>query len=132
MFTFLLAVTEVYVYLVLRNFVHKDNGIMKYLEFCHKLAWPFIDNELTKDESKMERLTKRVGEQSDNHTPAPQFVKYFNGRVWILGSAQMYHTYKCKGENCQNLTHHICSNNRAYWFCPSCYVKLCLDCNITA
>ncbi len=93
MFTFLIAVTEVNVYLILKNIVHKDNNIMKYLEFCRKLAWLFIDNELTRNEAENERLAERVGEQSHNHTPAPHFVKYFHGQVWILGAAQMYQTY---------------------------------------
>ncbi len=51
---------EVNVYLVLENIVHKDDNIMKYLEFCCKLAWLFIDNELTRDEAGMERLAKKL------------------------------------------------------------------------
>ncbi len=45
-FTILLAVTEVNVYLIHKNVVHKNSW---------KLDWLFIDNERTRNEAEMER-----------------------------------------------------------------------------
>ncbi len=127
-----LAVTAVIVYLILKNNVHEDKELMICLEFHHKFAWLFIKNKLVRDEAEMERLNIRIGEQSRIHAPAPHFVRYFNGQVWILGAAQGCQTYKCKGENCKTHTHHTCSCNEGIWLCPSCCVKNCLDFNIKA
>lgn len=60
-FTFLLPVTKVYVYLFLKIIVQQVEDLMKYLDFCCKLAWLIIENEIRRDK-KTERHDKIIGE----------------------------------------------------------------------
>ncbi len=132
-FQFLLAITEINTYLVIRHFVFKTKDpqvVPKLLAFRRELAWLLIDNEFfpktTEENKKVEEKT--LSENNHWHAVAPKNAHYFNGRRWILGAKDPYQQYQCKWPGCKKRCRHFCVCNPSVWLCSNCHVQHCIDC----
>lgn len=131
-FTFLLAITEVNVYLTLKSwhFVgDKASELPSILEFRRKLAWLFIKNPHLQEE---ENGTNGVEVpflppmwSTFDHTieTAPAHAKAYHNRQWIKTATSPYQQYACKWPGCKKQTRSHCSCTPGYWLCPNHVLK---------
>ena len=96
-FQFLLAVTEVNMYLAFRFFVWDGNERMTLLEFRRMFAWEMINNpELVEAEEKL-RCSKRCRNVAVEHCmqTAPKHARQWTGTKWLRGAKKAYQQYTC-------------------------------------
>lgn len=110
MFSYLLAITEINTYLALKHFDFNEgpNTLHKLLNFCCELALQMIDNSLLKDAAKNVDSEKAMS--TDNihkYAVAPHHARYFNSRVWVLGTSYKYKQYQCSWPDCKKRCNHI-------------------------
>ncbi len=130
-FAYLLSVTEINAYLTVKHFVyHEDpDKLPKLLHFRRELAWQMFDNSFLKDASKNDDFEKAVSSHNvHDYAVAPHHVKYYNGRVWVLGASYKYQQYQCKTPGCKQRCRHYCVCNPGVWLCSNCHIKHCIEC----
>ena len=91
-FSFILAVTEVNVYLTMRHFVWDDTSQMILVAFHQALAWQLVTNNLSHANDPELRRSKRrrnLGVLHDLET-APKHAKYHDGKKWVTEAKTKY------------------------------------------
>ncbi len=81
-FAFLLSVSEVNIYLVMRRFVWDDSTTPTYLNFQRMLAWELINNPLIQIEKERAETNIRRLRSSHKLATAPRHANRWNGRGW--------------------------------------------------
>ncbi len=130
-FSFLVAVTEINAYLIVKYFIYKNDpkNLPKLLNFRRELAWQMIESFCDHSEPQQdEGAASRDAYEVHKHCPAPHYARYYNGRVWVLGARDKYQQYKCRGIGCKKCTCSYCACTPAVWLCCHCHVKHCIDC----
>ena len=89
-FTFLLVVTEVNVYLTVRYFVWSEEEMMTLVEFPRQLAWALIKNPEWVGEQEELRRSKR-----HPLATAPLFCKRWTGTEWDTTAKTKYGQFTC-------------------------------------
>ena len=120
-FTFLLAITEVNVYLALKFFVYLGNlveTLPKYVAFRRKLAWEFINNPHLAVDDIMVEDTSLVYERQHKILKAPNHASEYRNRQWICEAAQPYQQHVCKWPGCKCKTRTYCQCTPGHWLCP--------------
>ena len=122
-FAFLLAITEVNVYLVFKSMVYVGDlasFLPDHVQFRRKLAWQLIDNQwLPKDDV--------VGASEDRGLPgvqhdicsAPPHATEYRNRKWRLGAKAPYQQYTCRWPECATRCRTCCPCTPGVWLCPS-------------
>ena len=111
MFTFILAVTEVNVYLVLKFFVfvgNKAGNLPKYLEFRRLLAWMFIDNPHMPVNEDPYYDPFLAGARCHDIGSAPPYASAYVTRKWICDNKTKYAQYTCKWPGCKKSADLLC------------------------
>ncbi|KAG7361811.1 transposase IS4 [Nitzschia inconspicua] len=127
-FAFILAITEVNVYLAMRFFVWRcgDKPPMTFLEFRRQLAKALIYNEhmthQDEDDDSSPRRSKRGKKTQHEKESAPSHARSYDGSNWIFGAKDAYQRYTCKSPGCKKLVRTYCSCSVGYWMCDACYV----------
>eukprot|EP00804_Cyclotella_cryptica_P029088 CCRYP_005269-RA/>CCRYP_005269-RA protein AED:0.29 eAED:0.29 QI:0/-1/0/1/-1/0/1/0/216 len=116
---FLLAVTEVNMYLCMRYFVWDGNEKMTLLEFRRNLAWDLINNpDIVVKEEPMRRSKRHRDEVSDHvMLTAPRHAKFWDGVKWNLTSKKAYQQYTCSVPRCTSKIRTYCACNPSKWVC---------------
>ncbi len=130
-FSFLLAVTEVNIDLILKHFIFNEdpNTLPKLLAFRRELAWQMINNVFLRDTNHI-AVSEEAASTHNIHEYAvtPHRAKYFNGQVWVLGAKQKYQQYQCSWPGCKQHCCHYCVCNPSVWLCSNCHIKHCIEC----
>lgn len=118
-FQFVLAVTEVNIFLALRFFVLGGDKKMTLLEMRRKLAWELINNPDFVDADFRLRRSKRCCNHVADHAmgTAPPHAKYWTGVKWQLGSKKSYQQYTCSADRCTTKIRTYCTCNPNLWMC---------------
>lgn len=127
-FAFLLALSEVNAYLVMRHFVWDDEETPTYLNFRRELAWELIENPML--EGEKETATQNVRRLRSTHQliTAPKHANRWDGRGWKKEAKFPYQQFTCKGadgEKCTKRGHKIrtyCSCTPGKWMCKDCHI----------
>jgi hypothetical protein len=121
-FAFILAVSEVNAFLVLRYFVYGNdkNEAPTLLAFRRRLAWQLIQNEWLVV-GEMEGQCVLAGSE---HTflVAPTHAKEYRNRHWVCTAASKYQQYKCS-LNCGRRVRTYCACTPSLWGCGHCHAK---------
>jgi hypothetical protein len=91
-FQFLLAVTEVNMYLAFRFFVWDSNEKMTLLEFRRMFAWEMINNPELVEAEETVRRSKRSRNVAMEHSmqTAPKHARQWTGMKWLrVGGAEL-------------------------------------------
>ncbi len=134
-FAFLLALSEVNAYLVMRHFVWDDEETPTYLNFRRELAWELIENPML--EGEKETATQNVRRLRSTHQliTAPKHANRWDGRGWKKEAKFPYQQFTCKGadgEKCTKRGHKIrtyCSCTPGKWMCKDCHIVHWLNLN---
>ncbi len=128
-FAFLLALSEVNSYLVMRHFCWKDEEVPTYLKFRRILAWESIDNPFIANEIEAQEEVKRRLRNQHNLLPAPKHANGWDGRDWIKKAKSRYQQFTCKGANgrkctqSNNKTRTYCTCAPGKWMCKACHLE---------
>ena len=121
-FTFLLAVTEVNVYLVLRWFVcigASKKLLPKYHEFRRRLAWLFIDNPHITTQYTEPQLDYFAHVADHKVCVAPKFASFYKNRKWVCEAKTTYPQYTCQVPGCSKTIRTYCACNPGIWLCTN-------------
>lgn len=118
-FQFVLAVTEVNIFLAMRFFVWGGDEKITLLDLRRKLAWELILNsELVVVDDKVRR-SKRCRNLVVDHAmdQAPKHAKRWMGVKWELGAKKAYQQYTCSADRCTSKIRTYCTCNPNLWLC---------------
>ncbi len=124
-FSFILAITEVNIYLTKKFFTWDPEKVPTYLKFRRDFAWDLIDNPVLEVEED-KRRTALVG-LCDEHKliKAPPHARSYARRRWKCDAKIPYQQYKCRGvegQKCKKKIRTSCSCNPGHWMCAGCHV----------
>ena len=124
-FAFLLAVTEVNLYLYLRYTVWKNSTeeMPTLHQFRKRLAFALIENKwIVKEDEEVKRRSKRKGHQHEHRT-CPVHARAFVCGKWDCTAKSKYQQHICKTSGCKSPTRLFCSCNPGFWMCKHCFPK---------
>lgn len=125
-FCFILAITEVNVFLTLKSFIfigRQVNNLPNYLTFRKDLAWELINNPLrTKPQDDAAQLETLESRDHDIQS-APPHASAWRNRKWVCDAKQRNQQYTCKWPGCHVRTRNYCICTPGYWLCASHIVK---------
>lgn len=122
-FAFLLAITEVNLFLLYRYFIWKEGDNVPLLQFRRQLAKALINNDDLSLESP--RRSKRVRESETDHylVRAPHHAqKYFAGK-WSCKAKDKYQKYVCRSDGCNQRIRTSCKCSLGQWMCVHCFAQ---------
>ena len=124
-FDFLLAVTEVNLYLWLRYKVwSRSNETTPTLhQFRKQLAFALINNKYIVRDEEEQRVPTRIGKQSHIHRTCPSYARKFEHGKWDLTSKSKYQQHICRQPDCNRQTRTYCSCCPGHWICKQCFPK---------
>lgn len=120
-FQFLLAVTEVNMYLAHRFFVWDGTEKMTLLEFRRALSWEMVNNpELVETEARVRR-SRRCKNAVTDHVleAAPTHARHWTGTKWQRGAKKAYQQYTCSEASCRTRIRTYCTCNPHLWLCKA-------------
>ena len=122
-FAFLLAVTEVNLYLWLRFKVwSKSNEQAPTLhQFRKQLAFALINNKYIKRDEEEKRVSTRSSKKSHEFRTCPNHARKFEHGKWDLSAKAKYQQHVCKSANCHKQTRTYCSCCPGQWMCKACF-----------
>ncbi len=122
-FAFLLAITEVNLFLVMKFFVWTKGNVKNqtYLDFRRKLAWELIDNAILKQKEAAVEERRMMLRNNHKHLNAPTHARCFKNGKWDRTNKQPYQQYKCRTVSCREKIRTYCSCNIGEWMCKDCY-----------
>ena len=121
MFGFVLAITEVNTFLVVRYFTFANgtlDGCPTLLKFRRILAWQLTNNRWIVDEERAE-AEARIG-MVHRILTAPKHAKKYQRRRWECTAAAPYQQYKCRG-GCNKKVRTYCACSPGVWLCFNCF-----------
>jgi Transposase IS4 len=128
-FAFILAITEVNVYLAMRFFVWRcGNKVpVTFIQFRRQLAKALIKNDhmtVEEEDNTPRKSSKRLKQQrGHDKLVAPNHARSYDGSKWILAAMDRYQKYTCRTDGCQKLIRTYCSCTPGHWMCDDCYVR---------
>ena len=130
-FAFLLAITEVNIYLYLRWKIWRnvdEENVPTLHQFRKRLAFALIDNQYIIVEKAEAAVTRSTKPSDHKLRRCPNFAKtYMDGR-WILSAKSMYQQYRCRGRGCKKMVRTYCECSPGVWMCNDCYSNHCYEC----
>ena len=125
MFAYVLAVSEINVYLFVRYFVYGNGEIDEaptLLKFRRLLAWQLICNQwlLAREmEVNVPLVDEHVMET------APKHARIFRNRRWVCSAKRPYQQYMCSTGCGRKIR--ICRCSPGIWMCGRCHVNHCIQ-----
>jgi hypothetical protein len=118
-FQFIMAVTEVNIFLVMHFFVWSRDEKMTLLEMRRALAWQLINNSHMVVEDLKLRRSKRCRNHVADHAMdyAPKHAKFWKSVKWELGAKKAYQQYNCSADRCTSKVRTYCSCDPNLWLC---------------
>ena len=124
-FAFILAVTEVNLYLYLRyKFWKKSKSDMPTLhQFRKKLAFAFIDNRwIVRDDEECRMSSKRNNSKHELRA-CPSHARAFVHGKWDCTAKSKNQQHICKSVGCKTPTRTFCICHPGHWMCKHCFPK---------
>jgi hypothetical protein len=123
-FSFIVAVVEVNVYLARRYFFGKDEVFM---EFRKKLAYELLHNTLdggSPPTGSPGPLRSRPSASPATHklVKAPQNKRFEDGE-WRISYKRKYQQHLCSTNGCKKRMRTVCICNMAKWLCSDCFAN---------
>ena len=120
-FAFLLAVTEVNLYLYLRYTIWRDQSERPTLhQFRKRLAFALIFNRWIVSEEVDEKMTRSRTSKHEIRTAPVHAKKYFLGK-WDQSAKNRYQSYVCRKVGCKAQVRTYCSCSPGNWLCKCCF-----------
>eukprot|EP00804_Cyclotella_cryptica_P016494 CCRYP_004714-RA/>CCRYP_004714-RA protein AED:0.38 eAED:-0.33 QI:0/-1/0/1/-1/0/1/0/213 len=119
-FSFLLAITEVNVYLALKYFVWPLEGLEEFptlLEFRRQFSWLLIDNQWLTGEDRVDKDDFEGIKDVHGTVTAPPHAKEYRYRQWVCTAKARYQQYVCKAKGCRKQVRTCCRCKLGYWLC---------------
>ena len=129
-FAFLLAITEVNVYLYLRWKIWRNltDGNMPTLhQFRKRLAYALIDNKYINVEKAEAAVTRSMNPKKHKLCRCPNFAKNYEDGRWNLTAKAMYQQHRCRGRGCKKMVRTYCACLPGVWMCGDCHPKHCYE-----
>lgn len=130
-FCFLLAISEVNTYLVMKHFVWKDTEFKTLHQFRGKLALSLIHNEFIVKYKNGSNSAYKCGPKRQRIDPTTQVdhrllsvhphAKKFLTKKWDLSSKSAYQQFTCRMTKCTHKTRYYCACNVGHWMCKDCH-----------
>ena len=128
-FAFLLAITEVNLYLWLRYKVWKNRDADKYdtlHQFRKKLALALINNQYIINDEAEDRLLRSSKQKEHKLQRCPPHAKKFEYGKWTCTAEFKYQQYRCKRVGCKKKIRTFCSCSPGVWICNDCFpIHIC-------
>lgn len=128
-FTFLLAISEVNVYLAFKYFMWKGTTKMTMLQFRRQLAFSLIYNDYLKSDDDVSPGVTTRRKRKHHHslvTCPPHAAKYERGK-WTRTSKKKHQQFKCRTSECKNYIRTSCECDIGNWMCIDCFQKHIID-----
>ena len=125
-FSFLLAVTEVNLYLYLRYMIWRnkaDEDIPTLHQFRKKLAFALIDNRWIVTDEEESRVVSARRRSKHQLRTCPCHARAFVSGKWDLSSKSKYQQHICKTKKCKTPTRTYCTCHPGVWMCKDCFPK---------
>jgi len=129
-FTFLLAITEVNTYLVLKFFIFVgtlSTALPKYHAFRLQLAWLFIDNPDHPIEETDQQNLVASGEVCHSIQKAPKRASKFEGGNWVCGATADYQQFVCTWPGCKRQVRTYCACTPGRFLCANHILQHSID-----
>jgi hypothetical protein len=129
-FQFMLAISEVNLFLTYKHFLWGGHEQMKLLEFRRMLAWALIKNNIRLPSPEADRRITRNQTSLSNHNllKCPRHTAYFDGRDFIVTAPHPYNQFTCKHPRCQKRVRTYCCCTPGRWLCNKHYLVHYKDC----
>ena len=125
-FSFLLAVTEVNLYLYLRYMIWRnkaDEDIPTLHRFRKKLAFALIDDRWIVTDEEESRVVSARRRSKHQLRTCPCHARAFVSGKWDLTSKSKYQQHICKTKKCKTPTRTYCTCHPGVWMCKDCFPK---------
>ena len=124
-FAFLLAVTEINLYLWLRYTTWSKSALPTPTlhQFRKQFAFALIDNQYIIRDEKEERTLPNRKRAHHNFRTCPCHARKFENGKWDLSATARYQQHKCRTPGCKKAVQTYCSCNPGTWLCLQCYPK---------
>ena len=119
-FSFILAVVEVNVFLAFRYFVWNASQQMDFMPFRKRLAKALIHNEHVPPNSNSPPTRSQRRNNHEIAAAPPHAKKFAQGR-WEKSAKKRYQQYTCKSPNCKKMIRTYCSCSPGVWICEACH-----------
>ena len=116
-FSFLLALTEVNMFLALRFFVWNKEEKMELVHFRRKLSGLMIRNPWLPDTYGLDEESEDWLDIDCAHVTAPEHAREYRNRQWVTTAAARFQQYVCKAPGCKKQVRTCCACRKGYWLC---------------
>jgi hypothetical protein len=126
-FSFLLAITEINIYLALKFFKWTAGGAMTLIEFRRHFSGFLINNPLIPVDNDGYKATESDLNIDCEVVTAPKHAKFFTAGRWIKTATIPYQQYTCRAKGCTKLVRTCCACNMGHWLCTTHIIKHAVD-----
>jgi hypothetical protein len=119
-FYFLLAITEVNVYLALKYFLWPSEGrdvIPTLVQFRRKFSWMLIDNQWLPNEYNVEEDDMEGIDNMHITVTTPPHAKEYCIHLWDCSAKAKYQQYICRAKRGRKQVMTCCRYKLGYWMC---------------
>ena len=122
-FAFLLAITEVNLYLFLRwkcwRTLHENCPTLH--QFRKRLAFCLIENKYFVSEEAEKKVLRSSTSKQHKIERCPTFAKKFSLGKWDCSAKAMYQQHRCTGRKCKKMIRTFCKCSPGVWLCDDCF-----------
>ena len=122
-FTFLLAITEVNIYLAMRYFVWTSDEAMTLVAFRRMLSNALINNHWLPGGYGDEGGGDDGLDTKCDVISAPPFAREYRNRAWDCSAPIRNTQYVCKAPGCKKRVRTCCACMLGHWMCPTHIVR---------
>ena len=116
-FSFLLAVTEINIYLAMRWFVWSKDEELTLLQFRREFAYALINNPLLPQNYGEDETMDDALDVPCDVVVAPAFAKEYRNRGWVTTATSKYQQYVWRHPNCKKQVRTCCACMKGHWLC---------------
>jgi len=116
-FAFLLAITEVNMFLALRFFVWTKEERMELVTFRRKFSGHLINNPWLPNTYGLDEEADDWLDVDCDHVTAPEHAKEYRNRQWVCTAKARWQQYVCKAPGCKLQVRTCCACRKGYWLC---------------
>lgn len=122
-FAFILAITEVNVYLAKVFFVWSNEERDTYLQFRRKFSFQLINNPYMPANYGASADGEDALDVACSIETAPAHAREYRNRTWVCDAKLRYQQYLCKEVGCKNRVRTYCACMIGHWMCPNHVLK---------
>jgi hypothetical protein len=128
-FAFLLALSEVNTFLIIRYFVPPQMAANKQftlLGFRRALGWQCVHNELADQRQNGPGSPLNEHERVHELRMAPKHASKYVNRRWVTDAPQMYQQHRCTTLGCKKRVRTFCTCTPGMWLCNGWHTNHCI------